>query len=175
MIEQAPSESFVTPITLAVIADTHFGSLQVRLPDDVERALAGADLILHAGDFCSVAAFEQLSSIGPLRAVLGNNDVDSLRTWLPVKREFQFWRFRAAMIHGHGFGRLTALQAAELEFAGQYDLGIFGHSHRSYSEEHDETLLFNPGSPTNRRWEPHHSYGIIQIGDEIHARLHYLP
>jgi uncharacterized protein len=172
--EYAPPESFVTPITLAVIADTHFGSLRMRLPDEVERVLADADLILHAGDFCSVAAFELLRSIGPLRAVLGNNDVDVLREKLPMKREFRFGRFRAAMIHGHGLGRLTAVEVAELEFAGQYDLGIFGHSHRSYSQEHDGTLLFNPGSPTNRRWEPQHSYGIIRIDDEIEAELHYL-
>jgi hypothetical protein len=175
LIERAPSESFATPISLAVIADTHFGSVHLRLPDEVAHVLASVDLILHAGDFCSVDAFEMLSAIGPLRAVLGNNDVGLLRRQLPLRREFQFGRYRAAMIHGHGFGRLTARKAAEQEFAGQYDLGIFGHSHQPYSEVNDGTLLFNPGSPTNRRWEPQHSYGIIHIDNEIAAELHYLP
>ena len=175
MIQPAPSESFATPITLAVIADTHFGSVRLRLPNEVEEVLASADLILHAGDFCSVEAFEMLSAIGPLRAVRGNNDVAELQRRLPLRREFQFGRFRVAMIHGHGFGRPTAREAAEHVFAGQYDLGIFGHSHRPYSDIHDGTLLFNPGSPTNRRWEPQHSYGIIRIDNEIDAELQYLP
>ncbi|HEX7104254.1 MAG TPA: metallophosphoesterase family protein [Nitrolancea sp.] len=175
MILPASPEAFETPLTLAVISDTHFGAKIVRLPDEVMDALRRADLILHAGDFCSVEAFELLNEIGPLRAVLGNNDVEALRTRLPLRREFQFGRFRAGMIHGHGFGRLTAREAAEQLFAGQYDLGIFGHSHRPYCARQDGTLLFNPGSPTNRRWEPRHSFGIIRIVDEIHAELRYLP
>lgn len=175
MILPASPETFELPLTLAVIADTHFGATRMRLPAEVLDALQRADLILHAGDFCSVEAFEMLSAIGPLRAVFGNNDVEALRTKLPVRREFQFGPFRAAMIHGHGFGRLTAREAAEQLFAGQYDLGIFGHSHRPYHETHNGTILFNPGSPTNRRWEPRHSFGIIRVEDEISAQLCYLP
>jgi hypothetical protein len=174
LILPASPETFDLPLTLAVISDTHFGAKRVWLPDEVLDALHRADLILHAGDFCSVEAFEMLSEIGPLRSVLGNNDVGALRTLLPLRREFQFGPFRAGMIHGHGFGRLTAREAAEQVFAGQYDLGIFGHSHRPYCASHDGTLLFNPGSPTNRRWEPRHSYGIIRIEDEITADVRYL-
>ncbi|HVX30926.1 MAG TPA: metallophosphoesterase [Nitrolancea sp.] len=175
MILPASPETFETPLTVAVIADTHFGAQRIWLPDEVLDALQRADLIVHAGDFCSVEAYEMLSAIGPLRAVLGNNDVAALRTRLPLRREFQFGPFRAGLIHGHGFGRLTAREAADQLFSGQYDLGIFGHSHRPYHEMHDGTILFNPGSPTNRRWEPRHSYGIIRIADEIHAELRYLP
>jgi putative phosphoesterase len=176
LILPASAETFERPLTLAVISDTHFGAKRVRLPDEVLDALRRADLILHAGDFCSVEAFELLCEIDPpVRAVFGNNDVEALRTLLPSRREFQFGPFHAGMIHGHGFGRLTAREAAEQLFAGQYDLGIFGHSHRPYCETHDGTILFNPGSPTNRRWEPRHSYGIIRIADEIHAELRYLP
>lgn len=175
MILPASPETFELPLTIAVISDTHFGAKRVRLPDEVVDALVHTDLILHGGDFCSVEAYEKLREIGPLRAVLGNNDVDALTTLLPLRREFQFGPFRVGMIHGHGFGRLTAREAAEQLFAGQYDLGIFGHSHRPYLEKHDGTILFNPGSPTNRRWEPKHSYGIIHIADEIHAELRYLP
>jgi len=175
LILPASPETFDTPLTIAVISDTHFGANRVQLPEEVLNASHCADLILHAGDFCSVEAYEMLSAIGPLRAVLGNNDVEALNTLLPLRREFQFGPFRAGMIHGHGFGRLTAREAAEQLFAGQYDLGIFGHSHRPYCETYDGTILFNPGSPTNRRWEPRHSFGIIRIEDEIHAELRYLP
>ena len=175
MILPASPETFETPLTLAVISDTHFGVKRVQLPDEVLDALYRADLILHGGDFCSVEAYEMLRAIGPVRAVLGNNDVEALKMLLPLRREFQFGPFRAGMIHGHGFGRLAAREAAEQLFVGQYDLGIFGHSHRAYNEMHNGTILFNPGSPTNRRWEPQHSFGLIRIEDEIHAELRYLP
>ena len=175
MILPASPETFELPLTLAVLSDTHFGATRLRLPDEVLDVLHRADLILHAGDFCSVEAFEMLSAIGPFRAVLGNNDIDALETRLPLRREFQFGPFRAGMIHGHGFGRLTAREAAERLFAGEYDLGIFGHSHRPFNETLDGTIIFNPGSPTNRRWEPRHSYGVIRIEDEIRAELRYLP
>jgi putative phosphoesterase len=175
LILPASPETFDLPLTIAVISDTHFGAKRVRLPDEVADALVHADLIVHAGDFCSVEAYEILSEFGPLRAVVGNNDVEALEMMLPLRREFEFGPFRAGLIHGHGFGRLTAREAAEQLFAGRYDLGIFGHSHRPYHETHDGTILFNPGSPTNRRWEPKHSYGMIRIADEIHAELRYLP
>jgi predicted phosphodiesterase len=34
-----------------------------------------------------------------------------------------------------------------------------------------DTILFNPGSPTRRRFAPYHSYGILNIGNEIDAQI----
>jgi putative phosphoesterase len=161
-------------MVIGVISDTHFGSKHIKLPEEVERTLKSADLILHAGDFCSVAGYEAIARLGALRGVYGNNDVQVLVEELPWCRTFRFGRFTAAMIHGHGFDRLTARQAVERELKGKYDIAIFGHSHRPYRAWSDETLLFNPGSPTQRRWEPSASYGIIRIDDSIDAELRYL-
>jgi hypothetical protein len=33
-------------------------------------------------------------------------------------------------------------------------------------EREGETILFNPGSPTERRWYPHFGVGLIRITDE---------
>ncbi len=172
--EQKQPEVFETPITIGVIADTHFGSRLIELPDQVATLLKGVDLILHAGDFCSVAGYEEIASLGEMRGVYGNNDAPALMRCLPAIRTFRFGKFTAAMIHGHGFGRLTARQAAEQELQGKFDIAIFGHSHRPYCDWHDDTLLFNPGSPTQRRWEPSYSYGILRIDDSIDAELRFL-
>jgi putative phosphoesterase len=166
-------EFFETPITIAVIADTHFGARLRPLPDIVLETLRKSDLILHAGDFCSVEAYEMISDLGELRGVYGNNDALPLMRTLPARRDFRFGSFTAAMIHGHGYGRLTARQAAETVLQGTCDIAIFGHSHQAYREWQDGTLLFNPGSPTQRRWEPSYSYGIIRIDHVIDAKLHY--
>ncbi len=174
MSELEAFEVFETPITIAVIADTHFGDRPRPLPEEVVAALTSADLILHAGDFCSVEAYEMIRGFGELRGVSGNNDALPLLRTLPMRRSLRFGEFTAAMIHGNGFGRLKARQAAERELAGKFDLAIFGHSHQSYCERYEGTLFFNPGSPTQKRWEPRHSYGVIRIDREIDARLHFL-
>lgn len=40
---------------------------------------------------------------------------------------------------------------------------MFGHSHIPYKQYHGETLLFNPGSPTDKRFQPEFSYGIVTL------------
>ncbi len=168
-------EFFETPVTIAVLADTHFGERLRPLPALVVEALRKSDLILHAGDFCSVESYEMIAGFGELRGVFGNNDAIPLVRTLPFMRSFRFGRFTAAMIHGHGIGRLTARQAAEHELLGKYDIAIFGHSHQPYREWNGGTLMFNPGSPTQRRWGPRHSFGVIRVGETIDAVIHYLP
>jgi putative phosphoesterase len=167
-------EVFDVPIVLGVVSDTH-----VRRPRALPEALVAAfrqvDLILHAGDVTSVAALELFEEIAPVRAVVGNNDELALRLALPMLRIFRFGGFTAGMMHGHGFERLTARKAAERELVGRVDLAIFGHSHRPVCEWIGETLLFNPGSATDRRWEPRHSFGMIRISDTIDPELCYLP
>ena len=116
-----------------------------------------------------------IAQYGELRGVSGNNDAAELFRRLPMRRSFRFGAFTAGMIHGHRFDDLTAREAAERELVGVVDLAIFGHSHQSYCQWHETTLLFNPGSPTHRRWEPLASYGLIRIDERIEAELRFLP
>jgi hypothetical protein len=92
-------ESFETPVTIAVLADTHFGERLRPLPPPVVEALRKSDLILHAGDFCSVEAYEMIAGLGELRGVFGNNDALPLVRTLPSMRSFRFGRFTAAIIN----------------------------------------------------------------------------
>ena len=44
------------------------------------------------------------------------------------------------------------------------DVVVFGHSHIPWNEEGiDGQVLFNPGSPTERRRQPRCTYGVIDI------------
>jgi predicted phosphodiesterase len=49
------------------------------------------------------------------------------------------------------------------------DIVIFGHSHLPLDAEGDDgQRLFNPGSPTERRMQPHHTLGVLDLaGGEI--------
>lgn len=163
------------PITLGVVADTHLSAkgAERALPDPLIEGLKRVDLILHAGDVTTIEALALFEAIAPVRAVQGNNDGAVLCRELPLRRYFRFGPFTAGLMHGHGIDRLTARQATERVMRGEVDLAIFGHSHRPLWERLDDLILFNPGSATNKRWEPRYSYGIIRIEREIEPELYF--
>jgi putative phosphoesterase len=51
------------------------------------------------------------------------------------------------------------------------DVVLYGHSHMPMLSGHDSMLLLNPGSPTQKRFAPYRSYGILEIGETIEARI----
>ena len=48
---------------------------------------------------------------------------------------------------------------------------MFGHSHMPLLERVDETILFNPGSATDRRWHEHFGVGLIRVDERIRPDL----
>jgi len=166
-------EVFATPIVLGVVADTHLTAKPRPLLEPLVEGLRNVDLILHAGDINTPEVLRLFEALAPVRAVVGNNDVAELQCTLPRVRRFQFGRFSAGLMHGHDVDGLTAHQAVVRELAGKVDLAIFGHSHRSLRGSEHGTVLFNPGSPTQRRWEPRASFGIIRIDDSVHPELRF--
>jgi predicted phosphodiesterase len=71
---------------------------------------------------------------------------------------------RIAMIHDSGAraGRPARLRKRFPDAA----VVVFGHSHQPVCEAGaDGQLLFNPGSPTERRREPHRTFGILEVED----------
>ncbi|MDP9073223.1 MAG: metallophosphatase family protein [Actinomycetota bacterium] len=147
-----------------VLADTHLwaGSGR-RLPESVYRLLDGADVILHAGDLVDAGVLDTLSSIAPTYAVLGNND-HALTGILPETRAFELDGVRVAMIHDSGArtGRAARLRRRFPDA----DLVVFGHSHIPLDADGaGGQRLFNPGSPTQRRAQPHCTAGVLELDD----------
>jgi putative phosphoesterase len=153
---------------VAVVSDTHRRPTggpadPPPLPAPLLVELAEADLILHAGDVVTLRLLEQLSAIAPTAAVLGNND-HGLAGVLPETRELTLAGVRVAMIHDSGprAGRPRRLRA---RFP-RADLVVFGHSHQPVDEAGIEgQWLFNPGSPTQRRRQPHPTMGVLDLAD----------
>ncbi len=165
--------SFEAPLKIGVIADTHIYPHSRRvIPDQVTRLFLRANigLLIHLGDANSRSVLEELGEIAPLIAVPGNNDEDELHDMLPASVRFTVGPFRFGAIHGHG-GR-SAKQIVTDTFAGKVDYALFGHSHIPFMERKRETLLFNPGSATDRRWHEHFGVGIIAVRDgAVHPEL----
>ena len=124
--------------------------------------LRGADLILHAGDVCTADVLDELAAYAPVHAVRGNNDGPDVAAWgAPDTLELGLGGVRLAMIHDSGprSGRPARLRG-RFPDAG---LVVFGHSHIPVDLAADGQRIFNPGSPTDRRREPHGTIGVLDI------------
>lgn len=125
---------------IGVISDTH----DLLRPQVIE-ALAGVDLILHAGDVCTPAVLAGLESIAPVHAVRGNNDRGDWASSLP---ESETHEIGGATFHvRHELQRLgLSPEGAGLDFV------ITGHSHRPKITERNGVTYIDPGSAGPRRF-----------------------
>ncbi len=155
-------------IRLAILADTHMPRAGRCLPGQLLSALTRADTILHLGDFTGLEVITLLEESAPLIAVHGNNDEPEILNRFPASLRLTLAGYDIAMIHGHLGGR-TAVQAARA--ITDADIVLFGHSHRPLCLSENGRLLFNPGSPTDRRTARYRSYGAIELGEEVRARI----
>ncbi|HLG74681.1 MAG TPA: metallophosphoesterase family protein [Chloroflexota bacterium] len=158
----------VTSVMLiGVLADTHVPRRARDLPPLAYQYLQGVDAILHAGDVLTADLLDRLACIAPVHAVLGNND-RSLA--LPERLELCWEGVRLAMVHDSGAreGRAKRLR----RWFPEAQVVVFGHSHIPVNECHDGLLLFNPGSPTDRRRQPEHTMGLLRLdAGTVDARI----
>jgi uncharacterized protein len=157
---------------VVVLSDTHAPRRWKTCPARVAEHLRTADLILHAGDVCTAAVLDELAGYAPVRAVAGNNDGPDVAAWgAPVTAELDIEGLAVGMIHDSGAsaGRLARMRR---RFPGAR-LVVFGHSHIPLSEADERLRIFNPGSPTDRRRQPHGTLGVLRIeaGVLVEARI----
>lgn len=156
------------------MSDTHAPRRWKSCPPLVAEQLRRADLILHAGDVCVPAVLDELSGYAPVRAVRGNNDGPDVAAWgAPDALELNLAGLRVAMIHDSGpaTGR-TRRMRARFPTA---DLVVFGHSHIPLDETGHGVRIFNPGSPTDRRRQPHGTLGVLRIDDGVLVEASIIP
>jgi putative phosphoesterase len=148
---------------VVVLSDTHLRDEGDRkLPDAVYAALHDADVILHCGDVTERGVLDELATYAPVHAVLGNNDVGELRVALPERLEVELDGVRVGMVHDSGLTKGRAARVHRM-FPG-CNVVVFGHSHAPVDELGvDGQRLFNPGSPTQRRRQPHPSFGVLDV------------
>ena len=129
------------------------------MPAGLTPHLESADLILHAGDLLVEDVLYELESYAPVRAVKGN--VDGWDVRLPETLKFEVGDVPVAMIHDSGpkkgrWGRMRR------RFPGARVV-VFGHSHIPWLEDEDGLMLLNPGSPTDRRRAPDHTFALLHV------------
>ncbi|MEI3868304.1 YfcE family phosphodiesterase [Microbacterium sp. CCNWLW134] len=152
------------PTRLLLISDTHIPGRARSLPDAVRREADAADLIIHAGDWVTVGVLDDLQGHGEVLGVYGNNDGDDLRARLPEFAARTIEGVRWGVVHetgdAKGRERRMTLRYPDL------DVLVFGHSHIPWDTTTASGLrLLNPGSPTDRRRQPHHTLMTAVVDD----------
>lgn len=163
---------------LGVVSDTHMPRMAKALPRALVAGLQKhrVDAIVHCGDIVSEGILPLFESIAPLEAVAGNNDPGALVRRFGRKKILEYGPVRIGLVHGDGAkSGFKTPDHAYRQFEGScVQAVLFGHSHIPYRAIRSGVLLFNPGSPTDKRMNPRYSYGIVRIsGASIEARHHY--
>ena len=154
---------------IGVLSDTHIPLAASSLPYEVIRGLEGSDLLLHAGDLVELWVLKELEKIAPVKAISGNMDGREVRNALPGYLTFEFEGFKFGMIHGSGapFG----IERRVMKALPGMDCLVFGHTHKAVCKRKNETLLINPGSPTDKRFAKETSYAVITVGKKLEAKI----
>ena len=162
---------------LLLLADTHVPKRARRMPDQVWDEVERADVVVHAGDWVDVSLLDELEARSArLVGVYGNNDGPDLRARLPEVARETLGGVRFGVVHetGASTGREQRCEAAYPDL----DVLVFGHSHVPWDTTTPRGLrLLNPGSPTDRRRQPHCTYLTLTAdgGRMRDVELHRLP
>ncbi|GAA2073024.1 metallophosphoesterase family protein [Actinomadura alba] len=161
-------------MNVAVLSDTHAPRRWRFCPPRVAERLRDADLILHAGDVCTPDVLDELTAYAPVHVVAGNNDGPDVAAWgAPERLELELDGLAVAMVHDSGAatGRTRRMR----RWFPDADLVVFGHSHIPLDETGDGVRIFNPGSPTDRRRQPHGTMGVLTIADGRLTQARIIP
>ncbi|MGH7663270.1 MAG: metallophosphoesterase family protein [Gemmatimonadaceae bacterium] len=144
---------------IGLISDTH-GLVRPAVHD----ALAGVELILHAGDVGGSEILDELALIAPVAAVRGNTDAPA-SPGLVDRIEREVGGLSLHVSHGHELGSPTPERLLSRYAA---DIIVFGHTHRPLvvrvgGEGAAARLVINPGGAGPARFDLRPSVARLTI------------
>ena len=142
-------------MVIGLISDTH-GLIR----PEALQALAGAELILHAGDVGGEAVLAALTAIAPVEAVFGN--ADPIDGTLPQRLRLSFGGLSLHVSHGHEIAGPTPDKLLARYSA---DVIVYGHTHRPLVQHRGTRLVVNPGAAGPRRFDLRPSVALLRIED----------
>ena len=161
-VRRRPAQCRVTDAlhTVGVIADTH-GLLR----PEAAVALAGSELIVHAGDVGNAKVLDTLREIAPVVAVRGNNDNGAWAVTLPTTEVVEIGGVFLYVLHD--------LRELDLDpAAAKFHAVIAGHSHRPRIDRRNGVMFLNPGSAGPRRFTLPVAVARLQVhGGRVRAEI----
>ena len=153
------------PHLIGLISDTH-GLVR----PEVHEALAGVELILHAGDVGGDDVLDELATIAPVLAVYGNTDPPG-DPRLMASIERAIGGVTVHVSHGHEVGSPTPSKLFERYAA---DVVVYGHTHRQLVAEAGGRWAVNPGAAGPRRFDLQPSVARLTIDGGV-PRIELVP
>nr|WP_273850623.1 metallophosphoesterase family protein [Pseudalkalibacillus spartinae] len=150
-------------MNVIIVSDTHMPRMAKQLPEVLRKELLGADLIIHLGDWQTKDVYEELKSYAPVTGVYGNVDEPFFIEHFNEKLVLELESHLIGVTHGHGKGKTTEQRAISQFKNENVELILFGHSHIPLHKEYEGRVLFNPGSPTDKRKQSHYSFGKLNV------------
>lgn len=140
-------------MNVVIVSDTHIKSRAAALPAWVEEAIRAADHVIHAGDFDSRPAYEEIEAMSAeLTAVGGNMD---RALGLPAVACVDLGGVRFVVAHGDSDEsgdneryEARLIEIVEANAADRPTVGVGGHTHRVLDTHRNGYRLLNPGSAT---------------------------
>jgi len=128
------------PSLIGLISDTH-GLLR----PEAAKALAGCELLIHAGDVGKPEILDALKAIAPVVAVRGNVDKGEWASRLPATAVVEAIATSIYVLHD--------VHQLDLDpVAAGFGIVVSGHSHKASREERSGVLYVNPGGAGPRRF-----------------------
>lgn len=138
---------------VGIISDTH-GIFR----HEIATVFKDVQHIFHAGDIGKPDVLQNLNTIAPTTAVLGNVDVPSLFPQLKKLEVIKLPGYRILLIHD-----IEGLKSIPSEFG--ISVIINGHSHKTEVKTKGSILYINPGSAGPVRFHLKPSVSILTLSN----------
>ena len=157
---------------ILVVSDTH--GKHSNLEKVVERETP-FDLMIHLGDAEGQEDYIQELAGCPLEVVAGNNDFFSA---LPREKELRIGAYKILITHGHYYYVSAGIEDIKTEASARnFDIVMFGHTHRPVIDYEKDIIAINPGSlsyPRQEGKQPSYIVMDIDADGKAHFEIRYL-
>lgn len=150
-----------------IVSDTHRRHENLKVVLDRVQPV---DLMIHLGDAEGEEDYIRELAGCPLEIVAGNNDFFSN---LPREKELQLGKYHVLITHGHYYYVNAGIADIEKEAAARnFDIVMFGHTHRPIIDYSKDVIALNPGSLSYPRQEGKRpSYILMDIDKKGEANF----
>lgn len=132
---------------IGLMSDSHDNVLAIRRAVQIFNQ-SSCDLVLHAGDFIAPFSVKEIKKLScPVKAVFGNCDGEKKGLMKAFQSVGEIKE--APFVFGHQDKRilLTHLDSPVESYlsSGEYDVIVYGHTHKPQVQKKGKTLVVNPG------------------------------
>lgn len=146
---------------ILIVSDTHRKDENLKRVIEKEKPF---DRIIHLGDIEENESVIQQMVKCPMDIVSGNNDFMGN---LPKEKEIMIGDYHVLLTHGHYYYVSLDTKMLRREArARNFDIAMYGHTHRPRIEEKEDIVLLNPGSLSYPRQEGRKPSYIVMESDE---------